>query len=115
MPHTGHSFDHVGDPGQGPHVGGEAVGLRPSQQRRLHLFDLLIGQPSPASQPRRADQRLPATGPPLVVPPRRGLRRDTQRIDHIDLPAAGLEHVHSPHPLLPQRIHVANDTTTRTG
>jgi len=38
-----------------------------------------------------------------------------QRVDHIDLPTAALEHVHGAHPLLPQRIHVANDTTTRTG
>ena len=65
----------------------------PFKQCLLHLRQLLVGQLRQPTGPASTGQSALALGEEDPMPARRGLRRNTQRVHHIDLTLAAGEHI----------------------
>jgi len=78
IPDTGRPGNDGRDPRQGPQIGGEAVGRRALQQRRLYPGQLLAIEARFAARPAGGLQRPSAFRPPRVIPPMGGHPAEAQ-------------------------------------
>ncbi len=76
--HAGQALDHRRHARQRPQIGGEAVALRPPEQRALDPRQLPGIEPPFSAQSPRGFQPLPAAPAPQVIPAMRRLPTDPE-------------------------------------